>query len=146
MIHASPPRYNPEKDAIAGIRGGCAACWDIYHVHRSRLELDRAVREFLRHAAPWIKYRRSRESRTRNAVTVEDPAPISLIHRKRRRGPQSAAPSYVTARSAEDVTYSVATKARLINAFGAVGDREHYFRIAGYARAAPRDAFFVRTS
>ena len=65
--------YNPEKDALAGARGGCAACWDIYHAHRSRLELDRAVHEFLRHAAPWIKHRRPRESRTRKAVTVEDP-------------------------------------------------------------------------
>jgi hypothetical protein len=67
------PRYNPEKDAVAGIRGGCAACWDIYHVHRSRLELDHAVHEFLRHAAPWIKYRRPRESRPRKTLTVEDP-------------------------------------------------------------------------
>jgi hypothetical protein len=34
------PRYYPEKDAVAGIRGGCAACRDIYHVHHSPLELD----------------------------------------------------------------------------------------------------------
>jgi hypothetical protein len=41
------PRYNPEKEAIAGIRGGCCACWDIYHLPQSRVALDRAAREFM---------------------------------------------------------------------------------------------------
>ena len=84
------PGYNPEKDVIASIRGGYDASWDIYHVQRSRLELDRAVREFLRHAAPWIKYRRSREPRTKKAATVDDlPRPVRSIgkrHSGRRRG------------------------------------------------------------
>lgn len=67
------PYYNPEKESAAGIRGGCSACWDIYNLHRSRLELDRAVREFLRYAAPWIKYRRPREPRTKKTAPAEEP-------------------------------------------------------------------------
>jgi hypothetical protein len=37
------PRYNPEKDPIAS------------------------------HAAPWVKYRKPRDPRTRKAITAEDP-------------------------------------------------------------------------
>ena len=34
------PRYNPEKDGRAGIRGGCSTCFSLYDLHQARLALD----------------------------------------------------------------------------------------------------------
>jgi len=57
------PRYNPEHDGTGGIRGQCTTCWDLYNLYKTRLDLDRAVRDFLRHAAPWTKYRERRKKK-----------------------------------------------------------------------------------
>jgi len=58
------PRYNPEKDGRAGIKGGCSACWSLYDVNEARNNLDEAVREFLRRAGPWTRPRAPRQRRT----------------------------------------------------------------------------------
>ena len=57
------PRYNPEKDGRAGIKGGCSACWSLYDLLDARLKLDAAVREFLRRAGPWAQPRAIRKHR-----------------------------------------------------------------------------------
>ena len=36
------PRYNPEKDGRAGIRGGCSTCFSLYDLHQARVALDAA--------------------------------------------------------------------------------------------------------
>lgn len=65
------PRYNPEKDGRAGIRGGCSTCFSLYDLHQARLALDAAKREFVRRAGPWA---RTREARTKKVETsVEEP-------------------------------------------------------------------------
>jgi len=51
------PRYNPEKDGRAGIRGGCSTCFSFYDLHHARLALDAAQREFVRRASPWARHR-----------------------------------------------------------------------------------------
>jgi hypothetical protein len=33
------PRYNPEKDGRAGIRGGCSTCFSLYDLHQLGLRL-----------------------------------------------------------------------------------------------------------
>ena len=51
------PRYNPEKDGRAGIRGGCSTCFSLYDLHQARLALDAAQRDFVRRAGPWARRR-----------------------------------------------------------------------------------------
>ena len=31
------PRYNPEKDGRAGIRGGCSCCFSLYDLYQARM-------------------------------------------------------------------------------------------------------------
>ena len=49
------PRYNPEKDGRAGIRGACSSCYSLFDLYQARLALDAAQREFIRRATPWAK-------------------------------------------------------------------------------------------
>lgn len=46
------PRYNPEREGRAGIKGGCSACFSLYDLQQARLTLDAAHRDFLRKAVP----------------------------------------------------------------------------------------------
>jgi len=57
------PRYNPEKDGRAGIKGGCSTCFVLLDLHDARHKLDTAVREFTRRAGPWTRPRVTRTSR-----------------------------------------------------------------------------------
>ena len=66
------PRYNPEKDGRAGIRGGCSICFSLYYLHQARLALDAAQREFIRRAAPWARPRQLRQRKTSGAT--EEPS------------------------------------------------------------------------
>ena len=66
------PRYNPEKDGRAGIRGGCSCCFSLYDLHQARIALDAAQREFIRKASPWARYREQRRKKVANATDVED--------------------------------------------------------------------------
>lgn len=67
------PRYNPEEDGRAGIRGACSCCFSLYDLYQARVALDAAQREFIRRAAPWA---RSREPRRKRATgTAEEPRP-----------------------------------------------------------------------
>ena len=47
------PRYNPERDGRAGIKGGCSTCYSLLSLRQARQALDVAHREFVRRAAPW---------------------------------------------------------------------------------------------
>lgn len=58
---ARHPRYNPEKDGRAGIRGACSCCFSLYDLYRARIALDAAQREFIRRAAPWVRNRETRQ-------------------------------------------------------------------------------------
>jgi hypothetical protein len=66
------PRYNPEKDGRAGIRGGCSCCFSLYDLYQARLALDAAQREFIRRAAPWSRYRETRRMKAASVTGVED--------------------------------------------------------------------------
>lgn len=57
------PRYNPEKEGRAGIKGGCSTCYSLYDLLESRRKLDAAVHEFVRRAGPWARPRGSRKRR-----------------------------------------------------------------------------------
>jgi hypothetical protein len=72
------PRYNPEKDGRAGIRGACSACFSLYDLYQARVALDAAQREFIRRAAPWTYQRKSRrETAMREAAsTATDPCDV----------------------------------------------------------------------
>ncbi len=59
------PRYNPEKDGRAGIRGGCSCCFSLYDLYQARIALDAAQREFIRRAAPWTRPREPRRTNPR---------------------------------------------------------------------------------
>ena len=56
------PRYNPEKDGRAGIRGACSCCFSLYDLYQARVALDAAQREFIRRAAPWTRPRERRRT------------------------------------------------------------------------------------
>ena len=71
------PRYNPEKDGRAGIRGGCSTCFSLYDLHQARLALDAAQREFVRRAGPWA---RRREPRPRKATTADGGATLTNLN------------------------------------------------------------------
>ena len=62
------PRYNPEKDGRAGIRGGCSCCFSLYDLYQARMALDAAQREFIRRAAPWVRSREPRRKRATDAA------------------------------------------------------------------------------
>jgi hypothetical protein len=67
------PRYNPEKDGRAGIRGGCSCCFSLYDLCQARIALDVAQREFVRRAAPWARQRDPRHKRTMNKTEESIP-------------------------------------------------------------------------
>jgi hypothetical protein len=67
------PRYNPEKDGRAGIRGGCSTCFSLYDLHRARIALDTAQREFLRRAGPWA---RQQEPHRRKVDAAMEKSPL----------------------------------------------------------------------
>jgi hypothetical protein len=66
------PRYNPEKDGRAGIRGGCSCCFSLFDLYQARMALDAAQREFIRRATPWT---RPRERRRTNTASEAGPSP-----------------------------------------------------------------------
>jgi hypothetical protein len=70
------PRYNPEKDGRAGIRGACSCCFSLYDLFQARIAFDAAQREFIRRAAPWIRQREPGRKRQANAEK-EDASPGS---------------------------------------------------------------------
>ena len=65
------PRYNPEKDGRAGIRGACSCCFSLYDLYQARVALDAAQREFVRRAVPWTRPREPRRKKAEGAT--EDP-------------------------------------------------------------------------
>ena len=65
------PRYNPEKDGRAGIRGGCSCCFSLYDLYQARIALDAAQREFIRRAAPWAP---PRQPRRLNSASEAEPS------------------------------------------------------------------------
>lgn len=67
------PRYNPEKDGRAGIRGACSCCFSLYDLYQARVALDAAQREFIRRAAAWARPREPRRKRAMD--TAEEPRP-----------------------------------------------------------------------
>jgi hypothetical protein len=70
------PRYNPEKDGRAGIRGACSGCFSLYDLHQARIALDAAQREFIRRATPWARPREPR--RIKSASDAEQSTDVSL--------------------------------------------------------------------
>ena len=70
------PRYNPEKDGRAGIRGACSCCFSLYDLYKARIALDAAQREFIRRAATWARPREPRRQKARNEAqpSTEIPA------------------------------------------------------------------------
>ena len=67
------PRYNPERDGRAGIKGGCSTCFSLCDLYQARLALDSAHHEFLRKAIPWtraIKPRNKAETNKNAAPTL----------------------------------------------------------------------------
>ena len=54
------PRYNPERDGSEGIRGSCSTFHTLFDLYTARIELDRAIRDFLRRSGPWAEVRKPR--------------------------------------------------------------------------------------
>jgi hypothetical protein len=65
------PRYNPEKDGRAGIKGACSCCFSLYDLYQARVALETAQREFIRRAAPWARQREPRRKRLSNVTGDE---------------------------------------------------------------------------
>lgn len=42
---AKHPRYNPEVEGEAGIRGGCTVCYELYTLYRSYVAATRRLRD-----------------------------------------------------------------------------------------------------
>jgi hypothetical protein len=58
------PRYNPERDGRAGIKGGCSTCYSLFSLLQARQALEAAQHEFLRRAAPWCPKPRTKTTGT----------------------------------------------------------------------------------
>src|SRR5260370_37091378 len=71
------PRYNPEKDGRAGIKGGCSTCFSLYDLHQARLALDSAQREFLRRAGPWARRQVPQQRRVTNDEESSERTPLN---------------------------------------------------------------------
>jgi hypothetical protein len=69
------PRYNPEKDGRAGIRGACSCCFSLYDLYQARVALDAAQREFIRRAAPWNRAREPRRSKAKSEAEPSSERP-----------------------------------------------------------------------
>lgn len=65
------PRYNPERDGREAIRGACSTCFNLYDLYTARIDLDRAIRDFLRRSGPWARAREPRQRRKQGT----DPEP-----------------------------------------------------------------------
>ena len=63
------PRYNPERDGRAGIKGGCSTCYSLLSLLQAMQALEVAHREFLRRAAPWCP-----KPRAQKAIAAECPS------------------------------------------------------------------------
>jgi len=74
------PRYNPEKDGRAGIRGGCSCCFSLYDLYQARMALDAAQREFIRRAAPWVRSRQPRRTETASETEPSSDVPRLVDH------------------------------------------------------------------
>ena len=69
------PRYNPERDGREGIRGACSTCHTLFDLYNSRIELDRAIRDFLRQSGPWARVRKPRPRKNKVSDPEQLPAP-----------------------------------------------------------------------
>jgi hypothetical protein len=69
------PRYNPEKDGRAGIRGACSCCYSLYDLYQARIALDIAQREFIRRAVPWTRPRETRHTKTTSGAETSSDVP-----------------------------------------------------------------------
>jgi hypothetical protein len=72
------PRYNPEKDGRAGIRGGCSCCFSLYDLYQARMALDAAQREFIRRATPWTHPRQPRRPKS---ASEAEPSSETVVRR-----------------------------------------------------------------
>ena len=72
------PRYNPEKDGRAGIKGGCSACYSLLDLHNARLKLDAAVHEFVRRAGPWARPKATKKRKKPTQTVNGQPIPNVL--------------------------------------------------------------------
>ena len=120
------PRYNPEKDGRAGIRGGCSTCFSLYDLHQARLALDAAQREFIRRAGPWA---RRREPRQRKATTATEEPPFTNLNLETAKGLLHAALFRLRAnpKKGRSATLVVSPQARpLLGKLVAVCEQEGY--------------------
>jgi hypothetical protein len=53
------PRYNPEKEG-RNLKGGCSTCFTLFDLFQARVQLEAALHNFERHAAPWYPARKPR--------------------------------------------------------------------------------------
>jgi hypothetical protein len=74
------PRYNPEKDGRAGIRGACSCCFSLYDLYQARIALDTAQREFIRRATPWARSRLPRRRETASEAEPSSDVPRIVDH------------------------------------------------------------------
>src|SRR5947209_1647858 len=93
------PRYNPEKDGRAGIRGACSCCFFLYDLHQARIALDAAQREFIRRAAPW---RRVTQSGRERAPSTEKELAIGSLGSTQTGSSISSVPEFMRRESTED--------------------------------------------
>lgn len=92
------PRYNPEKDGRAGIRGACSCCFSLYDLYQARIALDAAQREFIRRAAPWtrpIRGRRKREASTSQPDDSTVPLKAGAMRERDSESGNSASPARI---------------------------------------------------
>jgi hypothetical protein len=75
---AKHPKYNPETDGRAGIKGRCSTCFTIYDLHQSKIRLDQAVYDFMKHITPWLVYPKKRHSGDLTSSEVGIPNTDSL--------------------------------------------------------------------
>ena len=73
------PRYNPDQDGYAAIKGGCSTCIELYDLYRAKVDLEKAVRVFLKSAGPWTKYRKLHQSPA-TISTSNEPTNQEAVH------------------------------------------------------------------
>jgi hypothetical protein len=66
------PRYNPDKDGRAGIRGGCSCCFSLYDLYQARITLDAAPARIPPPGVPWT-HPENHAGREATNATAEPP-------------------------------------------------------------------------
>jgi hypothetical protein len=89
------PAYNPAKDELAGIKGGCQECFGLFQAYRACLTLREAIGAFETTVHSFITNKQARGRRGDHRAFVPE-APPRLVRRRTQKDGDAIAPEVLT--------------------------------------------------